>query len=248
VLSDGDEYRFYNANAPLDAEEKLFWRVKLSDENEADTIQTLTLISRSNMEENLLDVLWKAHYVDRRVKFTLHQLFSTLDRSLIRLIRQREPKLTPKEIAESLQRLDPRFGPTTPLPDLKNPLPNPPKPSTTARIKRARPATNTAKNKKHFGVSLNSLIENGYLKPPVRLFRKYKGKIMEAMLRPDGSVEFQGKRFRSCSTAAEFARSTLTGRSMNTNGWDFWQLLDENNKATTLFAVREGYLSETAQD
>src|SRR6516165_5898538 len=55
VLSDGDEYRFYNANAPLDAEEKLFWHVKLSEGNEAEAVKTLMLISRGNMEENLLD-------------------------------------------------------------------------------------------------------------------------------------------------------------------------------------------------
>ena len=62
VLTDGDEYRFYNANAPVDAEEKLFCLVKLSKGDEAETLKTLTLISRSNMEENLLDVLWNAHY------------------------------------------------------------------------------------------------------------------------------------------------------------------------------------------
>src|SRR4051795_9611370 len=109
VLTDGDEYRFYKANAPVDAEEKLFCLVRLSKDDEAETLKTLTLISRSNMEENFLDVLWNAHYVDRRVKHTLQGLFSTPDKSLIRLIRLREPKLTPKDIVESLRRLDLRF-------------------------------------------------------------------------------------------------------------------------------------------
>jgi hypothetical protein len=248
VLTDGDEYRFYNANAPLDAEEKLFWRLRLSEDDEAEMVQTLGLISRSNMEENLLDVLWNAHYVDRRVKRTLQDLFSTLDKSLIRLIRNREPKLTPKDIAESLRRLDPRFGSATPIPDFKRPLPIAPESPTSPRNKRPKPVESAGKSKKHFGVSLTSLIEKGYLKPPVKLFRKYKGTMMEAMFRPDGSVEFAGKRFPSCSTAAEFARSTVTGRTMNTNGWDFWQYLDGDDNATTLFDVREKYLNEAGHD
>src|SRR4051794_29111200 len=93
VLTDGDEYRFYNATAPLDAEEKLFCRIRLSEDKESDATKTLTLISRSNMEENILDVLWVAHYVDRRVKSALQQMFASPEKGLIRLIRLREPKL-----------------------------------------------------------------------------------------------------------------------------------------------------------
>src|SRR5262249_42027946 len=55
VLTDGDEYRFYNATAAVDAEEKLFCRVRLTADAIGDVVKTLTLISRSNMEENILD-------------------------------------------------------------------------------------------------------------------------------------------------------------------------------------------------
>ena len=123
VLADGDEYRFYNANAPLDAEEKLFASVRLTEDDQTETVKTLMLISRGNMEENLLDVLWNAHYVDRRVKHTLQELFSTPDKSLIRLIRNREPKLTPKEIVESLRRLDLHFESATPIPAITSKIP-----------------------------------------------------------------------------------------------------------------------------
>jgi len=68
VLTDGDEYRFYNATVAVDAEEKMFFNIRLSEAKEAEAAKSLDLISRSNMEENLLDVLWAAHFVDRRVK------------------------------------------------------------------------------------------------------------------------------------------------------------------------------------
>lgn len=248
VLSDGDEYRFYNANAPLDAEEKLFWRVKLTEGDEAEMLKTLTLISRSNMEENLLDVLWNAHYVDRRVKHTLQELFSTPDKSLIRLIRHREPKLTPKEIVESLRRLDLRFESATPVPTMPSAIVQEPKPAIMPRVKLKAGVRREQKGKKHFGVSLAKLIDEGYLSLPIRLFRKYKGRMIEATLFPDGAVEFQGKRYPTCSTAAEAARSGITGRRMNTNGWSFWQYQDGNGKTETLFDVRERYLNTEGKE
>jgi hypothetical protein len=243
VLSDGDEYRFYNANAPLDAEEKLFWRVKLSEDDEAETVRTLTLISRANMEENLLDVLWNAHYVDRRVKHTLRELFSTPDKSLIRLIRHREPKLTPREIVESLRRLDLRFESATPVPAMTSTMSQQEKTATVPRDIRKPRVRREQRGKKYFGIALTKLIEEGYLSPPIRLFRKYKGRMMEATLLADGSVEFLGQRYASCSTAAETARSTVTGRPMNTNGWGFWQYADENGKILTLSDAREKFLA-----
>src|SRR5262249_36421682 len=126
VLTDGDEYRFYNATAAVDAEEKLFCRVHLTVDKVDDVAKTLTLISRSNMEENILDVLWSAHFVDRRVKQAIQEMFSSADRRLVRVIRQREPKLTPKDIAESLRRLDIRIESPAPSPEPARGLPKSP--------------------------------------------------------------------------------------------------------------------------
>ena len=265
VLTDGDEYRFYNATAPLDAEEKLFRSVRLTADEPSDVVKTLTLISRANMEENILDVIWSAHYVDRRVKSALQDMFSTADRSLVRIIRHREPKLTPKDIVESLRRLDIKVESVTPLPapptrkSSATPRQIPTKSTTRrgtapkkskarfgvslsdvigARESLASPVLKGAR----FGVSLSDVIGAGLLSPPVRLFRKYKGQVSEATLLPDGAVEFRGERYESCSTAAEAARSAVTGRKMNTNGWVFWQYLDAKGKKTLLMTAREKYL------
>jgi hypothetical protein len=55
-------------------------------------------------------------------------------------------------------------------------------------------------------------------------------------------VDFQGKRYQTCSTAAEYARSKATGRIMHTNSWSFWQLIDSNGKKRTLFDVRDEFI------
>lgn len=79
VLTDGDDYRLYNATAPVDAEEKLFCQIRLSASTEDAAVNTLELISRSNMEENLIDVLWSAHFVDRRVKEVLRRMVESTE-------------------------------------------------------------------------------------------------------------------------------------------------------------------------
>lgn len=102
-----------------------------------------------------------------------------------------------------------------------------------------------SEGKRVFGVELSSLIAAGLLIPPLRLYRRYKGRMLEATLQLDGQVEFEGTVYRTCSTAAEQARSTVTGRKMNTNGWIFWQFDAGGGTSKTLDAVREQFLSNS---
>lgn len=46
---------------------------------------------------------------------------------------------------------------------------------------------------------------------------------------------------------AEQARSTITGRRMNTNGWSFWQFDSGSGKLRTLEEVRTAYLATRPQ-
>jgi hypothetical protein len=69
---------------------------------------------------------------------------------------------------------------------------------------------------------------------------------LEATLQPDGQVEFEGTVYRTCSTAAEQARATVTGRKMNTNGWAFWQFDSAGGIPKTLEAVRAQFLGDSS--
>ena len=109
VLTDGDEWRFYNSTAAVDAEEKLFRRVRISDGDLDETADTLALLSRDNIEGNLLEPLWAAHFVDRKVKEALREMLESRDRGIVRLIHRKVPKLKPKQVVESLGRLEVRI-------------------------------------------------------------------------------------------------------------------------------------------
>jgi hypothetical protein len=236
VLTDGNEYRFYNASVPLDADEKLFFQIKLTECPPEEASRTLKLISRSDLQENLLEVLWAAHYVDRRVKHALQEMVTTRDRGLIRLIRRKTSKLTPREIVESLRRLDIHVE----FPALMQETAKGIKGGTLKAKKEG--SRRQQKEKKTYDANILDIIEAGLLTPPVKLFRRYKGKVIEATILPDGAVEFEGTRFNTCSTAAETARSMIMGRKMHTNGWVFWQYLDAQGKTFALFDVRERFL------
>lgn len=231
VLTDGNEYRIYNAAVALDAEEKLFRKVCIADEDSAIVSSTLHLISRSNLEENLLDAHWKAHFVDRRVKAAIGEMIESAHPGLIRLIRKHVPSLTAKAISGSLARLDVKIEPPV------IPIPQPHRvPARPARPRAPRSVGGRKGTRRDVGVALSELIAAGALKAPLALFRRYKGRQMEAMLLPDGKVQFAGATYDTCSTAAENARGTVTGRRMNTNGWTFWQYDDDGVKRELAYA------------
>ena len=96
-------------------------------------------------------------------------MLETIDKGLIRLIRKKTSKLNPKDIAQSLRRLDfriesPRLAGPPGIPRVTPP----PKP----KIKRKKPGES---QRVDFGVTLADLISAGLLTPPLRLFREYKG-------------------------------------------------------------------------
>jgi hypothetical protein len=65
--------------------------------------------------------------------------------------------------------------------------------------------------------------------------------MFQATVLADGAVEFAGNRFDSPSAAAEVARSTITGRRMNTIGWTFWQYRDANGQERNLADARQAF-------
>ncbi len=115
VLTDGNEYRIYNAHAPVDVDEKLFRAVCLDDEEAEDrTIETLLLLSKDKLGANILSELWQAYFVDCQVQRALEEMLIGDNPSLVRLIKRSVPELKPAQIRQSLARADVRVEfPTT---------------------------------------------------------------------------------------------------------------------------------------
>lgn len=248
VLTNGDEYRLYNAHAPVDVEQKLFRIVRITDTTQDEyTLDTLELLSKEKMGDNLLNVLWKAHFIDRHVSTALNDLLQNDDVSLIRLIRKKVPELTPLEIRESLKRADIRID--FPLVSVSSQSSI----STEQdKVSHDRPSKELgqqpSKPRKAQGIQMMDLIRAGLINPPLTIEKEYLGSHLEAVIQPDGAIAFGGVSYSSPSTAAGMARKSVMNASQGegfpaTNGWVFWKYYDQNTgKLEEIALLRQRYL------
>ena len=232
VLTNGDEYRIYNACVPVPFEQKLFRKVSVTDSTVNDTEETLGLLCRERIDG--IKDQWERHFADRRVRAVIEMLLSPASgNTLAYYVKKHVKGLTPKEIRASLVRVcsQVRFPAeiTIPPPDSKRP----------ATLKSSVDAEIPSADSKG-SVSLKRLIDAGILRPG-KLTKEYKGTHLQADLLPSGAVRFQGNDYESCSAAGEAAKCSVTGEKKSTNGWTFWQSQNANGKLVPLLSARREY-------
>lgn len=223
VLTDGDEYRIFNAHAPVDIDRKLFHTLAVSEVDPHEAAQTVSLLSRENMGENTLTTMWDAHFVDRQVKEVLEDLVTRQDASLINLVHKRTHGITKGNIRKSFERVEAYFDfpimPTSADPKGTGRPTAPPKPNTKAI---------------DGNPDLIGLIQRGVIKPPLDIEKTYLGQRLTATIQKNGTVSFNGATYSSLSVAAGMARNQVKGPPppehphsyWPTNGWKFWRFKD----------------------
>ena len=228
ILTNGDEYRFYNALAKAPVEKKLFRKVRISDPGQDQhVLDTLELLSKEQMRVPVISQIWNRHFVDGKVKAAVDDLFGNKDKRLLGLLRKKTSGLRPADIRSSLQRAIIKVE-FPPIPIDKG----------------GRGKTRPPKVK----ASLSDLIDAGLLHPPVELERQFKGKRFQAKVEQDGTVVFDGKPYNSLSTAGGMAKkrmiATPSGKPYPpTNGWDFWKYQEPGSgKLLDLDPLRQEYL------
>lgn len=236
VLTNGDEYRIYNAHAPVPVEDKMFRVVRVTDTEPA-VEETLDLLSKGQLQRKQIEALWSAHFVDRQIRPVIEGLFSPApDASLINLVRKRLPNLSPNEIRQGLYRLRIRL----------DTLPEPaPAEGATADETSTVPGPEASTPGKE-AVSIRDLIEAGLIQPPTILMKRYKGRDLVAQIERDGRVTYEGAAYNSLSEAAGSARRSVIGNSTGhryppTNGWTFWQITTGEGTIGYIDVLRESY-------
>ena len=230
VLTNGDEYRLYNAHAPVAVEDKLFRSFRLSA-SDSMAKQTLALLAREALNDNRLKVLWRTHFVDRRVRRAMDEIFdSDVDASLVRLLRKKTQGLTPSEIRACLTRAQVSIDFPVVLEINKSRTASPPERS----------------GRRGADVSVPDLIEAGLVHPPLELVRTYKGKQLRARIEPSGQIRVGGKLVDSLSKAGGLARESVLGKRagkkhLHTNGWTFWQFVDAQAKRRPIDELRKSF-------
>ncbi|MGE0027666.1 MAG: hypothetical protein AB7O78_17965 [Thermoleophilia bacterium] len=251
ALTDGDEWRLYNAHAPVDVEDKLFRRVRISEDRQA-AAEALGYLARENITraQDVLSNLWEADRADRAVRQAVEQLLTRDPPDwFVSALTKRIDGLTKGQVRAALERLRVQFdvppptgldeGPAaTPATPPRAPEEAPPAP---------RPPTRTSGE-----VGLADLIAAGLLRPPLVLSKGYLGQELRAEVQADGSVTFNGTRYTSPSMAAAKAREKVKGGPppdrlrWQTNGWVFWLFRDDDGKWQPLDLLRRRYAERNA--
>ena len=197
VLTDGNEYRIYNAHASVPVEEKRFRKFRLTDDD-AHVTEILELLARDGLRDNRLEAHWQAQFADRRLETALKGLFGPApDESLVNLLQERTEDLTARDVAASLRRVQARFDfpvvshsapEAPPVPEIPDRRDSPPKPQ--------KPQI----------VTLKRLVDAGIVQPPLDLHAQYKGQQFNARIEADGAVTVYGQRFRALWRATQAAR------------------------------------------
>jgi hypothetical protein len=133
ALTDGAEWRVYNAHAPVPVEQKLFRAVPIAEDLDA-AFELLALLSKDNMRDNRIQELWRGFFVDRQVCASLDELFNTGEpaRDLVALVAKRVTDLSKADIRASLVRARVTFDFPTPSLPMTSTTPTLPPTSPTA--------------------------------------------------------------------------------------------------------------------
>jgi len=186
------------------------------------------------MRGSLLDELWKAHFIDRRVRLAFERLLGEDDAILIRAICKQANGVTPSEARASLKRA---------IITIDFPLPKVLEQPVTPAVPPIAPEPAPSGSRREAGkkawktmtamadATLPSLIAAGFVKAPLELERTYKGVKLTATMEQGGAVTFGGASYDSLSTAGGMARKSVIGAPEGrpypqTNGWIFWQFKD----------------------
>ncbi len=107
VLTDGEEYRIYNSHAPVDAEQKLFRVVRITDEAATpETLNTLHLLSKTSIKTDELSKVWDMLFVERQVSDVLKALLAAPPHNLVSLVAKHCREVTPRQVRDCLSRAE----------------------------------------------------------------------------------------------------------------------------------------------
>jgi hypothetical protein len=196
-------------------------------------VQTLLLLSKDKLSDNLLSQLWRAHFVDRKVRAAIHALFGVTpdsgprdpDSGLIRLLRKRT-QLRPSEIRSSIQRAEDIIVRFPVLPTLT---------SGESEPAEATEATPPAPSRSLRGIKVSDIVAFGLAKPGDRWRAlKERGVWAYAEVLPGGSLLVDGRQYASPSAAGR----AVTGWS-SFDGWRHWRFEDDSGEWRSVSELRQ---------
>src|SRR6266498_1909700 len=188
------------------------------------------------------------------LKQVLDELFNAGEpaRDLGALVAKRVPGLPRADIRASLTRARVTFDfptpslPMTPVTSTTSAAPTSPVPAPESTGAQQRPRVRyTPVSGTERRLTLRDVIESGRLQPGGRIETHYMGQHYTAELLADGQIRFQGRTYRSLSSAGMAVKQAVRGPDipesiLATDGWAFWRATDAKAGDTvTLKVIRQ---------
>lgn len=246
VLTDGNEWRVYNSHAKVPIAEKLLRTVRISDSASA-AEEILNLLSKEQLRTKQIDAMWRAQFVDRKVKTAIERLFNPdHDMALVNHVAGLAKDLTAEEIRGSMRRctmtLDFPLSPSQIARTSRTARVNP-KATGSKKALTVAPIRSDWKKVLGFEPKTKHLIEAGIINPPLKLVHGAKESQLEATLQRNGTVLFQGKAYPSLSQAGCVARASVSGLGTDgkmrpVNGWDYWRYRRADGSTASIDGLR----------
>lgn len=202
ALTDGAEWRIYNAHAPVPIEQKLFRSVRLAEDLDQ-AAEVLALLGRDDLRDNRIQELWASYFVDRQVHRALAALFTGQEppRELVNLVAKNTSNLSRADVKASLMRTRASFDfPTTmSLLSTQPPVTMPPSdvPTAPSRSAISAPRSGTARrmavSAAERSISVRDLIDAGVLTLGQPLMAEWRRQRRQADLLPDGTLRVTGQ-------------------------------------------------------
>lgn len=250
ALTDGNEYRLYNSHATVPVEKKLFRTVRVADLGSR-SAETLALLSKAQLQDNLIDQYWKSEFVDRQIGDALRALFaSEPDPAVIRLVHGKLPTMSRADIKASLARLRPTFDFPVVAPSAAPRGQVSAGRPAAAAVTPAEPSKGPSEPTKAVGagtpwrhVTLGQLIDAGLIRVPLDVSRHYRGTDLAARIESADRIVFNGTAFDSLSIAGGMGRLSVVGPTPGhpyppTNGWTFWEFRAADGSRCQLDTLR----------
>lgn len=261
ALTDGAEWRIYNAHAPVPIEQKLFRSVRLVDDPDQ-AAEVLALLGRDDLRDNRIQELWASYFVDRQVHRALAALFTGQEppRELVNLVAKHTSNLSRADVKASLMRTRASFDfpITMPLLSAPPPVTTPPSnaPTTPIRSTTSAPRSGTTHrmvvSAAERSITVRDLVDAGVLTPGQPLVAEWRQQRRQADLLPDGTLRVAGQTYASPSAAGEAVKIDVAGPGLKdttraTDGWDFWKAHDPaTGQPVSLKELRRRHAQRTA--
>ncbi|MFC7306817.1 hypothetical protein ACFQVC_21615 [Streptomyces monticola] len=124
VITNGDEWRIYNAHAAVAGPDRFYRAVRISDSGNRpgeELLRVLLLLSKDQLRAGNVQRLWEAATYDQQVSSVLSKLFDPADplnKGLLDTLSPLLPTLSRQALEQSVARMRAtfEFSPTTPIP------------------------------------------------------------------------------------------------------------------------------------